>query len=96
MKLAIKAFYQALCAELQPRFKRCFKTLCIAGHPLPVTQGGAMPDNTDLNPGDEAAPGTPGTGENLRPGCSGSGKNDGPKGEQCIGSGKVIEGIRGA
>jgi hypothetical protein len=63
---------------------------------LPVTQGGAMPDNTDLNPGDEAAPGTPGTGENLRPGCSGSGKNDGPKGEQCIGSGKVIEGIRGA
>jgi hypothetical protein len=63
---------------------------------LPVTQGGVMPDNTDLNPGDEAAPGTPGTGENLCPACNGSGKKEGQKCEQCNGTGKVIEGIGGA
>jgi len=55
-----------------------------------------MPDNTALNPGDEAAPGTPGTGENRCPTCSGSGKKDGQKCEQCNGTGKVIEGIGGA
>ena len=55
-----------------------------------------MPDNTDLNPGDEAAPGTPGTGENLCPACSGSGEKDSQKCEVCNGTGKVIEGIGGA
>lgn len=49
-----------------------------------------------LNPGDEAAPGTPGSGENLCPVCSGKGKiDDGRKCENCGGSGKVIEGIGG-
>jgi len=55
-----------------------------------------MPNNTDLNPGDEAAPGTPGTGENLRPAYNGSGTKDSHKCEQCDGTGKVTEGIGGA
>jgi hypothetical protein len=63
---------------------------------LPAIQGDAMPDNTDLNPGDEAAPGTPGTGENLCRACSGSGEKDSQKCQVCNGSGKVIEGIGGA
>jgi hypothetical protein len=63
---------------------------------LTVTQGDAMPDNTDLTPGDEAPPGTPGTGENLCPARNPSGKKDSRKREQCNGTGKVIEGIGGA
>jgi hypothetical protein len=49
-----------------------------------------------LNPGDEAAPGTPGTGENLCPRCSGSGRADGGECPTCGGTGKVIDGIGGA
>ena len=49
-----------------------------------------------LNPGDEAAPGTPGTGENICPKCSGSGELDGAPCENCGGTGKVIVGIGGA
>ena len=48
-----------------------------------------------LNPGDEAAPGTPGTGENLCPHCGGSGEHDGVPCEVCGGSGTVIEGLAG-
>jgi hypothetical protein len=57
-----------------------------------------MPDNTALNPRDEAAPGTPGPGDKLRPACSGfgSGKNGGRTCEQRNGTGKVIEGMDGA
>ncbi len=61
---------------------------------------GAIPDRPqvgDMNPGDQAPPGTPGTGEDLCPVCGGSGKDE----EQrpcinCGGSGKVIEAIGGA
>jgi hypothetical protein len=48
-----------------------------------------------LSPGDDAAPGTPGTGENLCPRCSGSGQIDGAECPECEGTGKVIEGIGG-
>lgn len=54
-----------------------------------------MTSSTPLNPGDEAAPGTPGTGENLCPTCNGSGKVDGKPCETCSGTGKVTEGIGG-
>lgn len=48
------------------------------------------------NPGDEAAPGTPGTGENLCPHCSGRGRHDdGSECSVCGGTGKVIEGLAG-
>lgn len=49
-----------------------------------------------LNPGDDAAPGTPGTGENICPQCGGSGEWRGSECAQCGGSGRVIEGIGGA
>lgn len=47
------------------------------------------------NPGDEAAPGTPGSGENLWPRCGGSGRIEGDECSECGGTGKVIEGIGG-
>lgn len=49
----------------------------------------------DMNPGDQAAPGTPGTGEDLCPKCSGSGKLEGKPCEECGGTGKVVVGISG-
>jgi RecJ-like exonuclease len=54
-----------------------------------------MSDSDAAKPGDEAAPGTPGTGENLCPDCSGSGKVEGKACPECNGTGKVITGIGG-
>lgn len=50
----------------------------------------------NLNPGDEAEPGTPGTGEDLCPVCSGTGRRAQHTCPNCNGSGRVIEGIGGA
>ena len=47
-------------------------------------------------PGDEAAPGTPGTGEGLCRECGGSGSLDGSTCKACGGTGKVTVGIGGA
>jgi DnaJ-class molecular chaperone len=48
------------------------------------------------SPGDEAASGTPGTGEDICPTCKGSGKAiNGAACPICGGTGKVIEGIGG-
>ena len=47
------------------------------------------------SPGDQAAPGTPGTGENVCPRCNGSGVWEGDTCPHCEGTGKVIEGIGG-
>ncbi len=52
--------------------------------------------SSQINPGDEAAPGTPGAGEDLCPACNGSGKVDGHACPNCGGTGKVIQGIGGA
>jgi DnaJ-class molecular chaperone len=50
----------------------------------------------DLNPGDEAQPGTPGAAEDICDGCSGSGKlADGSECPECGGSGRVMRGIGG-
>jgi RecJ-like exonuclease len=49
-----------------------------------------------LNPGDEAAPGTPGTGEHLCPACQGRGQLEGVECRACGGSGRIIAGIGGA
>jgi RecJ-like exonuclease len=49
-----------------------------------------------LNPGDKAAPGTPGTGENVCPECKGSGRVGAAPCRTCGGTGRVIEGIGGA
>ncbi len=48
------------------------------------------------NPGDDAAPGTPGTGENICRECNGSGRINDGECQNCGGTGKVIEGIGGA
>ena len=52
-------------------------------------------NNDAMAPGDQAAPGTPGTGENVCPRCNGSGSVDGAACPVCEGSGIVIEGIGG-
>lgn len=49
-----------------------------------------------LNPGDEAAPGTPGTGEDVCPLCHGWGRIMHTRCPNCGGSGKVVRGIGGA
>ncbi|WP_173655689.1 hypothetical protein [Sphingomonas turrisvirgatae] len=49
-----------------------------------------------LNSGDDAAPGTPGTGENVCPRCRGTGRLDDADCPECGGTGKVVEGIGGA
>jgi len=51
---------------------------------------------TTTNPGDQAPPDTPGTGENICPACQGSGRIDSQECQKCGGSGKVVEGIGGA
>ena len=48
-----------------------------------------------LNPGDEAAPGSPGTGEAVCPECGGSGRLNGERCPNCRGSGKIVRGIGG-
>ncbi len=55
-----------------------------------------MADPQGINPGDEAAAGTPGTGENLCRNCNGSGRIEGGDCPECGGTGKIIEGIGGA
>ena len=50
----------------------------------------------DTAPGDQAEPGTPGTGENICPDCKGTGRLDGRTCQTCQGSGKIVEGIGGA
>ncbi|HEY0490167.1 MAG TPA: hypothetical protein VGD30_11680 [Telluria sp.] len=50
----------------------------------------------NMNPGDDAEPGTPGSGEDICDECSGSGKlGDGRECPNCGGTGKVIHGIGG-
>ncbi|HYD29342.1 MAG TPA: hypothetical protein VEB64_00570 [Azospirillaceae bacterium] len=49
-----------------------------------------------MNPGDEAPPGTPGTGDAICPVCHGDGRVEGQKCSNCNGTGVVIEGIGGA
>ncbi len=56
----------------------------------------AAAGQTATNPGDEAPPGTPGTGEDVCRACNGTGKLDGQTCEDCGGSGKVTEGVGGA
>lgn len=50
----------------------------------------------DMAPGDEAPPGTPGTGEDLCPRCGGDGEADGGECPECGGTGRVVRGVGGA
>lgn len=62
--------------------------------------GDRKPDRSSsgstVNPGDVAAPGTPGTGENVCQDCKGTGRIGTVPCQTCGGTGKVIEGISGA
>jgi len=49
-----------------------------------------------LAPGDEAPPGTPGTGEAVCRRCGGSGRKAGRPCANCAGSGRITRGIGGA
>jgi len=64
----------------------------------PAGQRGDQPTGAQkpMSPGDEAPPGTAGTGENVCPGCGGSGKRAGGQCPMCQGTGKVTVGIGGA
>jgi hypothetical protein len=61
-------------------------------HRTPPSAGSAPP----LKPGDEAAPGTPGTGENVCPVCHGSGRVGAQACANCAGTGRIVTGIGGA
>lgn len=65
-----------------------------AKSPPAAGQSPAIPPH--MSPGDEAPPGTPGTGENLCRACNGTGILDGKPCHQCEGTGSVITGIGGA
>lgn len=53
------------------------------------------PKGATLNPGDQAPPGTPGTGENVCPTCNGGKMVDAEPCPTCGGTGIVIEGVGG-
>lgn len=63
----------------------------------PAACGGDEPGGAQgpMSPGDEAAPGTPGTGEGVCPRCGGTGKLAGGDCPLCQGTGKVTVGIGG-
>jgi hypothetical protein len=63
------------------------------GNGAPV-RGLATPP--EMHPGDEARPGTPGTGEDTCRHCRGTGRVGGDSCPNCEGTGIVIEGIGGA
>ena len=65
-------------------------------HAGSAVAGQVVPDTTSPHPGDEALPGTPGTGEDVCQRCAGGGKL--PGGQECPdcdGTGIVIQGIGG-
>ncbi|HYF19007.1 MAG TPA: hypothetical protein VEA40_14150, partial [Ramlibacter sp.] len=61
----------------------------------PAGRDGARPGapSAPMAPGDEAAPGTPGTGEDICRACGGSGRLNGGTCPECEGTGKVTVGI---
>ncbi|WP_237213865.1 hypothetical protein [Falsiroseomonas oryziterrae] len=58
-------------------------------------EGGRAGGGTKLNPGDAAAPGTPGTGEAICPDCEGKGRVANRPCPNCDGTGKVVAGLAG-
>ena len=72
----------------------------VADHPHASHGGAPSPVRVEasqaLSPGDEAAPGTIGSGDDVCPVCAGSGKNASDGGcPNCRGTGIVTEGIGG-
>jgi len=55
----------------------------------------AQQSQASMNAGDEAPPGTAGTGETVCPECQGTGRRRGATCAHCGGSGKITQGIGG-
>jgi DnaJ-class molecular chaperone len=53
--------------------------------------GNSTTGPVDVNPGDQAPPGSPQSGERLCPRCGGSGKQANARCEFCGGTGRVVE-----
>jgi DnaJ-class molecular chaperone len=49
----------------------------------------------EMAPGDEAPPGTEGTGDDVCPACAGAGEKNGSPCEECGGAGTVVRGVSG-
>lgn len=64
---------------------------------MSVSPSNGIPGTAEphLKPGDEAAPGTTGTGEDICPKCEGSGKINGVDCPNCEGTGRIVQGIGG-
>ncbi|MGY4629804.1 hypothetical protein [Bradyrhizobium sp. USDA 4486] len=77
---------------------RCslFEEMKMTKTKAPDTQGAKAAPQPMLNPGDEAPPGTVGTGEDVCPDCHGKGRIDGAPCATCGGSGTVIRAVGGA
>jgi hypothetical protein len=58
--------------------------------------GAARPAHQPLAPGDDAAPGSPGTGEDFCPACHGTGTVQNKPCANCEGTGVVVKAIGGA
>ena len=56
---------------------------------------GLHPAAEPMNPGDEAPPGTPGTGEAMCPECQGTGRLESGPCENCGDTGRIVEGVGG-
>lgn len=63
---------------------------------MPQRQNPQQEKPRAMRPGDQAPPGTPGTGEALCPACGGSGKLSGQPCPDCNGTGVIVQGIGGA
>jgi hypothetical protein len=61
--------------------------------PASTTPVGQPRGEQAMAPGDEAPPGTPGTGEDVCPDCGGSGRLDTRPCETCLGRGRVVKAI---
>ena len=64
--------------------------------PQPSPGTSAAGPTAPMAPGDEASPGTPGTGEDVCRTCGGTGPLNGGPCPECEGTGKVVRGIGGA
>ena len=65
-------------------------------NPAPTPAGQPTGTTPPMSPGDEAPPGTPGTGPNVCPRCGGRGSVEGGTCPVCQGTGQVNVGIGGA
>ncbi len=68
----------------------------VAGEEDPGAASDLTAQPLPMAPGDQAPPGTPGTGENVCPRCGGSGRIGETGCPDCAGTGRVIAGIGGA